>query len=237
MKKILITGSNGGIGKSLCQKYYENNYYVIGIDITEKSHIFYSEYHICNLESEKEIINLSNNIENLDILINNAAIQINKSFWEMTTNEWDKTMNINLKSIFLLSKYFFEHLKKSQGNIINIGSVHSIATSDKITAYSCSKHAIVGLTKNMAIELAPYNICVNCISPGAVETDMLKASLLRDNFSNEDKWENFKNKHLLKKITQPNELSDIIYFISTQKIMTGSNIIVDGGVSIKLSTE
>jgi NAD(P)-dependent dehydrogenase (short-subunit alcohol dehydrogenase family) len=240
MKSILITGSNGGIGIELCKKFYNENWNIIGIDIHEnQNHDFYHQYIKCNLEKEEEIIEATKNILNLDCLINNAAIQINKSFWEMTCDEWDKTMNINLRSTFLLSKYLIEHLKKSQGNIINIGSVHSIASSDKIAAYSCSKHALVGLTKNMALELASFNICVNCVSPGAVETDMLKKSLLRGHSGTDEDtiMTNFANKHPLKRISQPEELANIVFFVANQKMINGANIIADGGVSIKLSTE
>lgn len=241
MKTVLITGSNGGIGTELCKKFYNEIWNVVGLDLqNETNHQYCHLYMKCNLENENEIMESVQQLGKLDCLINNAAIQINKHIWEMNCDEWDKTMNINTRSAFLLLKYVIELLKKSQGNIINIGSVHSIASSDKIAAYSCSKHAIVGLTKNMAIELAPFNICANCISPGAIETGMLKKSILRGysgNDSEEVILKNFADKHLQKKIGQPNELADVVYFIANQKIINGANIIADGGVTIKLSTE
>jgi NAD(P)-dependent dehydrogenase (short-subunit alcohol dehydrogenase family) len=241
MKSTLITGSNGGVGSALCQKFFEENWNVIGLDIqNDSNHNFCHTYLKCNLENENEIKDCCKSIDNLYCLINNAAIQINKNIWEMSVEEWDKTMNINARSNFLLLKHTIELLKKSEGNIINIGSVHSVASSDKIAAYSCAKHALVGLTKNMAIELAPFNICVNCVSPGAIETSMLKKSLLRGHSGTEDEdtvMQKFKDKHLLKRICQPSELAELIFFMSTQKIINGENLIADGGISIKLSTE
>ena len=240
MKSILITGSNGGIGTQLCKKFYDENYHVIGLDIHNISYNSYCrQYFQCNLENETEIKETLKKIALLDCLVNNAAIQINKPIWEMTCEEWDKTMNINIRSVFLLLKYSIDLLKETEGNIVNIGSVHTIASSDKISAYSSAKHALVGLTKNMSIELAPFNICVNCISPGAVETDMLKKSLLRGHSGNDKEtiMENFVNKHLQKRISQPKELADVVFFIANQKMINGANIIADGGVSIKLSTE
>lgn len=239
MKCVLVTGCNGGIGKELCKKFKKENWNVIGLDVHDITCENMNKYIKCDLEHEQDVMNAVVQIESLDCLVNNAAIQINKHIWEMNIDEWDKTMNINIRSAFLLMKYTMNLLKKSEGNIINIGSVHSVASSDKIAAYSCSKHAIMGLTKNMAIELAPFNICVNCVSPGAIETDMLKKSLMReyDNIDENTIMNEFKSKHLLKKIGKTCELADIVFFIATQKLINGANIIADGGVSIKLSTE
>ena len=92
----------------------------------------------------------------------------------------------------------------------------------------------------MAIELSKYNIRVNCVSPGAVDTKMLRAGLLRGHVGDGDEISLIRNlgsKHLLGKIGTPENIADIVYYITNNKFLTGSNIIIDGGATIKLSTE
>ena len=150
-------------------------------------------------------------------------------------------MNCNLRPTFLFTKYGLNLLKKSNNpNIINIGSVHSQVTSNNISAYACSKSALVGLTKNIALELAEFNIRVNCISPGAINTKMLRSGLMRGHVGNgcEDEQINkLSNKHILGNIGTPENVSEFVYYIISNNFMTGSNYIMDGGASIKLSTE
>ena len=245
-KIILITGANGGIGTTLCQKFYQANWIVIATDIKTKClHSFYHHYLSLNLADPLKSIELINFIQKtynqLDCIIHNAAIQVCKPIWEMELTEWDDIFNCNLRIIFLLVKYGIELLKKSQGSIINIASVHSVVTSNHIAAYASSKAAIVGLTKNLAIELGPLGIRVNSISPGAIETDMLKAGLARGHHGEGNikaSLEKMNQSHLLGKIGQPMEVAELAYFMTTQgNFITGSNYLIDGGASIRLSTE
>jgi CMP-N-acetylneuraminic acid synthetase/NAD(P)-dependent dehydrogenase (short-subunit alcohol dehydrogenase family) len=245
-KVVLVTGCNGGIGIEICKKFKNINWYVIGIDIVENSaNMLYIDRFIKkNLSDQNaihEIISDINNNENrLDCIINNAACQITKYIWDMEESEWDKIFDVNLKTIYKFVKYGIELLKKSKGNIINIGSIHSICTSNKIAAYSCSKAAIVGLTKNLAIELGKFNIRVNTISPGAIETSMLIDGLKRGHVGEGNITEllnNLANKHLLGKIGNPSEVADLVISILNNEFINGSNFIIDGGASIKLSTE
>ena len=245
-KIILITGANGGIGTKLCQKFYQSNWVVIGTDISSDcQHSFYHYYLSLNLTDPLKSIELINFIQKtynkLDCIIHNAAIQVCKPIWKMELTEWDDIYNCNLRIIFLLVKYGIELLKESQGSIINIASVHSVVTSNNIAAYASSKAAIVGLTKNLAIELGTLGIRVNSISPGAIETDMLKAGLARGHHGEGDinlALEKMNQSHLLGKIGQPMEVAELAYFMTTQgSYITGANYLIDGGASIKLSTE
>lgn len=158
----------------------------------------------------------------------------------MEEDEWEKIYNCNIKSVYLFVKHGLELLKKSKNqNVINIGSVHGTNTSDQIAGYGSSKAAIIDLTRNLAIELGQFNIRVNCISPGAIDTPMLRQGLTRCHVgkgSEQDSVDNLADKHILKRIGYPKEIADIVHYI-TQKNMTGSNVVVDGGTTIKLSTE
>lgn len=243
---VLVTGADGGIGLEICKKFKLNNWIVIGTSLIKKfDHIsidWYISGDLNNIETPKNIINyIRKKYNRLDCIVNNAAHQICKPIWEMESEEWDMTYNCNVKCIYLFTKYCIDLLKESKGNIINIGSVHSVATSMDIAAYASSKAAIVGLTKNLAIELGKFNIRVNCISPGAIDTAMLRASLVRDkteNISEEMLLQKIKKLHLLDDIGNPSEIANFVYFISNNcNFINGSNIVIDGGASIKLSTE
>lgn len=208
--------------------------YIIGIDkdycINDDIDIFL----------HKNIIDFINkNYKKIDCIVNNAAIQICKNIWEFEENEWDDTFNCNLKVSFLLVKNLISLLKNSNNcNIINICSIHSIATSKKISAYSSSKSALVGLTRNLAIELAEFNIRVNAISPGAINTKMLMDGLNRGHCGNDnDNLTNLSNKHLLKNIGTPKDVAELCYYITKNNFINGANLIMDGGASILLSTE
>lgn len=241
---VLITGVNGDIGQSIAKEFKKYNWFVIGIDIVENTNTKYLDKFVqCDISNPEEIERLINNLQinKLDCIVNNAAIQICKPMCELSVNDWDNTMNCNLRPTFLFTKYGLNLLKKSNNpNIINIGSVHSLVTSNNISAYACSKSALVGLTKNIALELAEFNIRVNSISPGAINTKMLRSGLMRGHVG--DGCENeqiniLANKHILGNIGTPQNVSEFVYYIITNKFITGANYIMDGGASIKLSTE
>ena len=241
---VLITGVNGDIGQAIAKEFKKYNWFVIGIDIVKNTNTTYLDKFIqCDISKPEKVENLINNlhIDKLDCIVNNAAVQICKPLWELDINDWDNTMNCNLRPTFLFAKYGLNLLKKSNNpNIINIGSVHSQVTSTNISAYACSKSAKVGLTKNMALELAQFNIRVNCISPGAINTKMLRSGLMRGHVGNgceNDQINILSNKHILGNIGTPQNVSEFVYYIISNNFMTGSNYIMDGGASIKLSTE
>lgn len=242
---ILITGVAGDIGNSLAKYFKLRNWKVYGIDKNEYSDNNVDVFFKCDLTNPNEIEQvfkeINKNENKLDCIINNAALQICKPVWNFDINEWNDIYNCNIRSIFLNVKYGLELLKKSTNpNIINISSVHSICTSDEIACYASSKAGIIGLTRNLAIELGKFNIRVNCISPGAIETKMLKDGLSRDHAGDgniDERLNNLSKSHILSKIGQPINISKLAYHIINNNFIMGSNIVIDGGASIKLSTE
>ena len=245
---VLVTGVSGGIGLSICKKFKKEGWTVIGTSRKkeyDKKNI--DMYVPADLTVSDSILNLINKIKGkykyINCIVNNAACQICKPIWEMNEKEWDMTFNCNVKSIFLFVKHALNLLKNCNATIINIGSVHSVATSDQIAAYATTKAAIVGLTKNLAIELSKFNIRVNCISPGAVDTQMLRDGLQRGHSgkgTSDELVKNLGNSHLLKKVGNTEEIANLVNFVADNQngnFITGSNILIDGGAAIKLSTE
>ena len=115
----------------------------------------------------------------LDALINNAALQIVKPLIDTTPEEWDRTMASNVRSVYLSVRESHSLLQERGGAIVNISSVHAVATSAGLAAYVASKGALLSLTRAMALELGDDGIRVNAVLPGAVDTPMLHDGLSR----------------------------------------------------------
>jgi glucose 1-dehydrogenase len=180
----------------------------------------------------------------LNAVVNNAAVQIAKPILETSVEEWDEVISTNLRSAFIIAK-LAHPLLKAAGNsaIVNVSSVHAVATSANISAYAASKGGLLALTRAMAIEFARDNIRVNAILPGAVDTPMLRAGLQRGHVGGNtisDRLENLARKTVNGRVGTPEEIAHAIYFLadSTQSsFMTGQALIVDGGATARLSTE
>lgn len=248
MKVVLITGANGGIGTAMCKTFKERNWIVVGTDMSrEATHAYVDTYISADLTkpvSQEQIIStIQEKYAQLDCIINNAACQICKPIWSMSVEEWDSVYHCNVRSVFLFAKHGLDLLRANKGNIINVSSVHSIATSDEIAAYASSKAAVSGLTKNLAIELGKFGIRVNSICPGAVDTPMLRRGLLRGHAGggrSDEVLETFAKTHLLGNVGQPREIANFVYFLADDtngKFINGANLLIDGGASIKLATE
>jgi NAD(P)-dependent dehydrogenase (short-subunit alcohol dehydrogenase family) len=180
----------------------------------------------------------------LDAVVNNAAVQIAMPILETSVEDWDMVMASNLRSVFLGAKLAHPLLKAENGGaIVNVSSVHAVATSANIAAYAASKGGLLALTRAMAIEFAPDNIRVNAVLPGAVDTPMLRAGLNRGHLSGgsiNDRIDNLARKTVNGRIGQPSELAHVIFFLAddTQSsFMTGQAVVVDGGATARLSTE
>ena len=232
MKNLLITGANGGIGSEICKLYKKNDWFIIGLDIHDnKKNENIDNYYKVNLFNSEEIKNFIQNIERVDCFIHCAAYQSCKPIWEYTEEEWDNSYKCNVTSVFIFIKYGIEIFKKYKTNIINIASIHASSTSKNISAYASSKSALVGLTRNLAIDLANFGIRVNSISPGAINTPMLKSHL------SQEKLKMLENSHLLKKIGDPIQIAKTCLFINENNFFNGNNIIIDGGILCQLSSE
>jgi len=109
----------------------------------------------------------------VDILVNNAGVHHHLKSWEIDLTEWNRVLNVNLNAMFLCSREFSSEMRsKKWGRIINISSIVAFVGTDHEAHYGTSKAAVLGLTRSLALELAPYNITVNAIAPGLIETDM-----------------------------------------------------------------
>lgn len=249
-KTVLITGAAGGIGRATVSLFAHNNWLVIGVDRAPFGENFPEDGLFIQAD-----ISIGENLEliftqartftdHLDALVNNAALQISKPLLETSVEEWDAVMASNLRSVFLGIKLAHSLFKAAGGGaIINVSSVHAVATSANIAAYAASKGGMLAFTRAIAIEFAPDNIRANAILPGAVDTPMLRAGLARGHVEGEDimeRLDNLARKTVSGRVGKPEEIAQAIYFLADEKqssFMTGQALIVDGGATARLSTE
>ncbi|PIP24785.1 MAG: short-chain dehydrogenase [Candidatus Nealsonbacteria bacterium CG23_combo_of_CG06-09_8_20_14_all_36_12] len=166
----------------------------------------------------------------IDILVNNAGICQFKPFLELTEEDWDRTLDINLKGYFLCAKAAAKEMaKQKSGTIINIASIAMGQVGVGFPAlvhYCASKGGIVAMTEAMALELAPYNIRVNAIAPGAIDTPMAAATK-----QDPKTLEQSLARIPLHRMGQPEEVSNLVLFLASDEssYITGSTIVIDGG--------
>ena len=186
---------------------------------------------------EKAILATVDRFGGIDVLVNNAGIQTFGDPVTTTEEVWDKTMNVNLKGHWLMSKYAIpEMLKRGKGSIVNVSSVQGLASQKNVVAYSTSKHAMIGLTRSMAVDMASRNVRVNCVCPGTVNTPMIQSIIELD--TNPDKLKSILDKmHPLGRIAQPSEIGEVIAFLASDRssFMTGSIVVVDGGLLVPIA--
>lgn len=207
------------LGLTLVDFYYKLGYRVIAPTRNE-----------LDLSSISSIQNyLESTDHEVDILINNAGINNVADIEFLTFEQWQEILQINLNSIFLLTQYYARGMMKRRwGRVTNISSCFALVSKAGRSAYTASKAALLGLTKTMAIEFAPYNILVNALCPGFIETKMT-----HKNNSPEQIQEIIKSIPL-GRLASPLEFVEIIEYLNSQKntYLTGQTIVVDGGFTL-----
>jgi len=173
----------------------------------------------------------------LDILFNNAGIAVFKGFEDTTEAEWERVIGVNLTGVFLGIKYGAALMKRQGrgGSIINTASVHGQRTVAGVTAYSAAKHGVIGLTQSAAYEFGPYNIRVNAILPGAIDTPLMRANL-RAVGDEAEGYRAVAAAHALKRVGDPDEIAKGVVFLASDEasFITGAQFEIDGGLLARL---
>ncbi|MBI3961389.1 MAG: SDR family oxidoreductase [Deinococcus sp.] len=169
------------------------------------------------------------------ILVNNAGIQRYGTVESTPEEVWDEVLAVNLKGPFLVSQQVVPLIRAAGGGaVVNMGSVQSFATQRNVVAYTASKHGLLGLTRSMAVDLAP-TIRVNCVCPGTVDTPMLHwaASQAPDPVK---LLAAVNAMHPLGRIATPDEVAQVVLFLASDRasFVTGAAYVVDGGLLLPL---
>jgi len=164
----------------------------------------------------------------VDILVNNAGTHYHLKTWEMDPKEWSRVLGVNLDGVFFCSKAFSKEMRERKwGRIVNISSIIAFIGTDHEAHYGASKAAVVGLTKALALELAPYNVTVNAIAPGWIETDMTSGT------KGDEKKEALKLIPL-GRFGQPEDIAYAAVFLASERasFITGQTLHVNGGEAL-----
>jgi 3-oxoacyl-[acyl-carrier protein] reductase len=167
----------------------------------------------------------------VDILVNNAGIAVMAPILETTDDVWDRTLNTNLKGVLLCTQAAARHMMECKyGKIVNISSNSGFGIACwGETAYAASKAAVIQLTKSSAMELGQYGINVNCVAPGAIETEMLRGDLTAPKYA--ELIEGRKKISSLGVIGKPEDVANAVLFFASDdsRFITGKTLLVDGG--------
>lgn len=238
-KTVLITGASCGIGAEIARTFYNEGYNVAINYNKSEENAKKLAMELCgsliikgDISCENDVINMIKTVISsfgrIDVLVNNAGISSFNLLTDISSEEWDNIFSVNVKGTFLACKHAVKDmLHYHNGKIINISSIWGISGASCESCYSASKGAVIAFTKAIAKELGPSGICVNCVAPGLIDTDM------NNNVSKEDK-EAFANDTPLLKIGKRSDVASAVLFLASDKanFITGQVLSVDGGAVI-----
>lgn len=239
-KKIaVVTGAAKGIGKAISKRLVKEGCYVILVDVdkvngTNTSKELgndHTKYIYCDISREHEVFTLFKKIiqdyNKIDILINNAGILKDNMIWKMPISDFDDVLQINLRGPWLMCREAAKIMKQqTSGRIVNIASRAWLGNMGQ-SNYSASKAGLIGLTRVLALELGKYQVYVNAVAPGLIDTP------LTQNLSKEIR-EKLIQAQPTKSMGKPEDVANVVAFLTSDEthFITGQTIYVDGGKSI-----
>ncbi|WP_197736435.1 glucose 1-dehydrogenase [Sulfuracidifex tepidarius] len=239
-KVVLVTGASKGIGKAIAKAFHDEGASIaINYSSSEKqakelkgslerAEIFRAD--VSNREEVKTMVaEVERKLGKVDILVNNAGIWYLFGIEDYDESKFNRMWEINVKGVINTTLEVLPHMKEKKGGaIINIASNASLGTSAfGNTFYSLTKAAVVMLTRRMAFEFGRYNIRVNAIAPGWIETDMTIGGKTKEEIDNLEKW--FKERTMLSMVGKPEYIANVALFLAEAEYMTGQTVVVDGG--------
>ena len=238
MKTVLITGATRGIGEATARLFKEKGYRIcINYQKSKKKAEMLEKeldaYAFCADVSKKNEVDemfseINERFGGVDVLVNNAGIAQFKLFSDITEDEWDRMFDINVKGMFNCTQAALPYMIHNKcGKIINVSSMWGITGASCEVHYSASKAAVIGFTKALAKELGPSGICVNCVAPGVIKTDMCAG------LSDED-MDVLADETPIGRIGTPEDVAKAIMFLATDDsdFITGQVISPNGGFVI-----
>jgi len=241
----LVTGGASGIGLATAQLLHQRGASVAIVDVNadagrtaldslaDTNRALYLHADLAReSEADRIVAETVRNFGSLNAVVNSAGIQRYGNAEQTSLALWREVMDVNLTAAFLVSRAAIPHLRSSGGgSIVIVGSVQSHVSQRGAAAYVTSKHALLGLTRSMAVDYAAERIRVNCVCPGTVDTPMFRWTMSRD-AAPEAVLRACEAMHPVGRIAQPAEVAEVIAFLLTDaaSFMTGTVVDVDGGL-------
>ena len=233
--KVVVTGAADGIGRATATRFAAEGASVLAADqnadgLAELEDQFETLVLDVTQADAAELIcsTAEQRLGGMDVLVNNAGVAAGAPLGQLDDELWERVLDINLNSVFKISRRAIGLLSKSgRGRIVNIGSVMSVRSSPGMGAYAVSKHGVAGLTRTLALELGELSITANYIQPGAIVT-----GISRDTFAADENFRNFWiEKAAMKRLGQPEDIAAAICFLASSDagFITGHGLTVDGG--------
>lgn len=244
MKTVVITGAASGMGLSATKIFLEHNWNVAMADynqeqgqqkadeLAKKHSTEQVKFFQTDVSDEKSVEKLAKSVadafDHADALLNNAGVFTGGMLHEVKTADWDRIMNIDVKSIYLMAKYFVPSMiERKSGVIVNTASVSGLMGDYNMAAYNAAKGAVVNLVRSMALDYGQYGIRVNNVNPGPTNTPMFQQNP-------QSVIDEFVEASPMNKLVEPEDVAKTMYFLTTDgaKSITGQNIPVTAGFGV-----
>lgn len=251
-KVALITGAGTGIGRATALLFGEEGAKLVVQDLHADTAQDTAQLIIkaggeavsiggdvtSSADAEAMVKKVVDTYTRLDVLFNNAGIWRGGTILDISEEDWDRTIGVNVKGIYLVSKYAVQQMMRQEsGAIINAASVAALRGSPMSAAYNASKGAVLLLTKCMALDFGRYGIRVNCTCPGVIETQMADQLLSYRSLGDDDRkqalLETYEDRHMVGRLGRPEEVAKVVLFLASDEssFVTGAAWPVDGGLS------
>jgi NAD(P)-dependent dehydrogenase (short-subunit alcohol dehydrogenase family) len=246
-KVTLITGAGSGIGRATAQLFAQEGASVIVNDLSEENgrgtveliereggKAIYIQADVTDPESVKKMVDQAiAHFGRIDVLFNNAGISGVGMLHELEPDDWDRVIKVNIRGVFLPSKYVLPHMmERRSGSIINMSSCIAEIGLARRASYAATKGAVLSLTKSMQVDYAPYNIRVNALLPGTILTPFVE-NYLRTSYDDiEQAYAGLRSRQLSGDLGRPEDVAKAALFLASDesKFMMGSPLYIDGGV-------
>ena len=240
MKKpiAIVTGAAKGIGNAICKRLIDDGYYIVAVDLDSNPEALNDylasgacQYEMVNISDESQVKDLFGKIINshgsISAVVNNAGIIRDNMIWNMSVEDFDAVINVNLKGTWLMCREAAIAMKiQNSGRIVNIASRAWLGNRGQ-SNYSASKAGVVALTRVLALELGKYNVSVNAVAPGLIDTPLTQKL-------EKEVLQQLINAQPSKSMGKPSDVANAVAFLVSDSTMfiTGQTIYVDGGKSI-----
>lgn len=242
-KVALVTGAGSGIGRAIAQRFAQAGAVVHVGDLNEAGGRETvglitgaggrAEFVTLDVSDEDSVTSVAAKIGSLDLLVNNAGIGCVGTILETEAADLDRLYRVNVRGVFSVTKVFLPAMiERGSGSIINIASIGGILAVRDRFAYVTTKFAVVGITKQIALDHSHTGVRCNCICPGRVETPFVQARL-KEYPDPEKAYQEMSSTQLIGRMGQPEEIAAAAHYLASDeaKLVTGSSLMADGGWS------